>query len=103
MADVSGALDKAQDDYELTLEKVDSVKQRINEIKRGGRKFSSREKREEMRKEIGLEEEMLTKLNEVLTLKKKTLEEKKAVLDAFSLKIKARDKLGGAEQANRGK
>ncbi|MDX2430704.1 MAG: AAA family ATPase, partial [Bacteroides sp.] len=93
VAEISATLDRASDDYNLTLEKVDSVKQRIGEIKRSGRKFSSREKREEIKKEIGLEEEMLTKLNEVLALKKSTLDEKAAHFDAFKLKVQARDKL----------
>ncbi len=93
VSDASASYDRASDDYSLTLEKVDSVKQRIGEIKRGGRKFTSREKREAIRKDIGLEEEMLSKLNEVLVLKKKTQDEKKQLLDGFKSKVEARENL----------
>ncbi len=50
VANANAVFDRASDDYELTQEKVNSVKQRISEIKRSGRKFPSREKREEIRK-----------------------------------------------------
>ncbi len=93
LAIASGAFDNASDDFGLTLEKVDSVKHRISEIKRGGRKFTTREKRKEIRQEVGLEEEMLTKLNEVLGLKKRSLEEKKELLNGFKLKVDAKENL----------
>ena len=93
VADARAAFDKAADDYELTSEKVHSVKQRISELRRGGRKFTFREKREDNSHELVLEEEMLSKLNEVLLLKKKTYDEKKEILDGFSLKVDASEKL----------
>lgn len=98
VADATAAFDKASDDYELTLEKVDSVKQSISDIKRGGRRFTTRVKREEIRREVGMEEEMLSKLSEVLVLKKKTLDEKKESLDAFGMKVNAG---GNLEEFNR--
>jgi predicted ATP-dependent endonuclease of OLD family len=93
VANASALFDRASDDYELTREKVDSVKQRIAEIKRSGRKFTSREKREEIKRDLGSEEEMLSKLNDVLEIKKRSFAEKRELLDAFKLKIAARDKL----------
>ncbi|MCP4312545.1 MAG: AAA family ATPase [Bacteroidetes bacterium] len=89
VANASAAVDKASDEHGLTLEKVDSVKQRISELKRGSRKFSSREKREETKEELDLEEEMLIKLNEALTLKKKHLDGKRAILKGLKLKTDA--------------
>lgn len=89
LANVSAAFDAASDEHELTLEKSNSVKQRINDLKRGGRKFKSRDKREEIKREISQEEEMYSGLNEVLSSKRTVLDEKKQALDAFKLKADA--------------
>lgn len=93
VADATATVDKASDEHELTLEKVNSVKQRIGELKRGTRKLSPREKREEIKTEMVGEEEMLSKLNEILSLKKKNLDEKQGILDKFKLKTDASCKL----------
>jgi predicted ATP-dependent endonuclease of OLD family len=89
----AAALDGARDEYGLTNEKIESVKLRIGELKRSMRKLSSREKKEEAKNEMALEEEMLGKLNEALALKKDKLEEKQQALDALAEKQGACNKL----------
>jgi len=89
VAKATSELEKASDEHGLTLEKVDSVKQQISELKRSSRKFSSREKRDQIKQDIAAEEEILSKLNEALDLKKKHLEEKQKHLDSFKLKADA--------------
>jgi predicted ATP-dependent endonuclease of OLD family len=98
VADATNAVSKATDEFELTQEKVDSVKLIINELKRGGRKFNSREKREELKKEMAVEEEILGKLNEALALKNDRLEEKQNTLDALDEKHAGRKKLEEIDQ-----
>lgn len=93
VSDASAAADKAMDEYNLTQEKVDSVKHRISELKRSGRKFSSREKKDDIRKEMGVEEEMLKKLNEALALKKKHLNKKQDLLNGLKMKTDASSNL----------
>ena len=94
----SAAVTKATDEFGLTREKVESVKLRISELKRTARKFSSREKKEEVKKEMAIEEEMLTKLNEALVLKKKKLDEKQDILNALDEKQDACRKLEETDQ-----
>ncbi|MCK4745943.1 MAG: AAA family ATPase, partial [Bacteroidales bacterium] len=93
VADASQAIDKASAEFDLTREKVESVKLRINEIKRSGRKFSSKEKKEEIRSQMELEEEMLGKLKQSLEQKKTRLEEKQDILEALDEKRNASKKL----------
>jgi predicted ATP-dependent endonuclease of OLD family len=92
------AVGKATDELGQTMEKVESVKLRINELKRTMRKFSSREKKDELRKEMELEEEMLSKMNESVTLKKERLEERRDILEALNEKQGARKKLEEIDQ-----
>ncbi len=82
----SKKLNKAIEEAEWTSEKVETVKNRINEIKRNIRKFPSRERKEELRKELELEEEMLHKLKETLEQKHIKQEEKKDILEALDEK-----------------
>jgi ABC-type ATPase involved in cell division len=62
-------------------------------LRRSGRKFTTREKKDELKKEMALEEEMLTKLNEALALKKSKLEEKRDILEALDEKQEGSRKL----------
>ncbi len=87
--EATAAVAKATDELELTREKVESVKMRISELKRTIRKFSSREKKEELKNEMAVEEEMLMKLNEALDLKKERLGEKQDALSAMDEKLGA--------------
>ncbi len=86
VAEASAEVAKATDELNLTREKVESVRLRITELKRTGRKFTSREKKEEVKKEMALEEEMLAKLNEAVALKKERLAQKQGILDALDEK-----------------
>ena len=87
------ALKKAQDEFEWTKEKVDTVRNRMNELKRNIRKFPSRDKKEEYQKEMQQEEEMFEKLNKTLEQKETKLEEKQDILSAFKEKKEASDRL----------
>ncbi len=89
VADAAAIVDRANDEHGLTLEKVNSVKHQIGELKRGTRKFPSRDKRDEIKKEMQSEEEMLSKLLEVLSHKKKKLDEKQEILDKLRIKADA--------------
>ena len=89
VADAAAIVDRANDEHGLTLEKVNSVKHQIGELKRGTRKFPSRDKRDEIKKDMQSEEEMLSKLLEVLSHKKKKLDEKQEILDKLRIKADA--------------
>ena len=93
VTNASRAVDKASGEHDLTREKVESVKLRISELKRSGRKFPSREKKDEMKKEMELEEEMFAKLKEALEQKKTRLEEKQDILSALEEKNSASSRL----------
>ena len=86
IATASKNLNKASDEVEWTAEKVETVRNRMGELKRYMRKFSARDKRSELKKEMEQEEEMLEKLNETLVQKKAKQEEKKDILDALEEK-----------------
>jgi predicted ATP-dependent endonuclease of OLD family len=98
VVEASKVVNKASDELGLTREKVESVKMRISELKRTVRKTSSREKKDEVKKEMALEEEMLTKLNEAVALKKDRLEEKQNILEALDEKQDACRKLEQTDQ-----
>jgi predicted ATP-dependent endonuclease of OLD family len=91
-------LEKASDELEWTLEKVETVRLRMNEIKRNIRKFPSRERKEELRIELKQEEEMFLKLKETLDQKKIKQEEKKDILEALDEKTRVSDKLKEIEE-----
>ena len=93
IATASKKLNKVNEEAEWTAEKLDTIKQRMNEIRRNLRKFPSRTRKEELRKELALEEEMFLKLKETLGLKKIKQEEKKDILEALDEKSEVNRKL----------
>ena len=98
IAAASGKMDKIQEETDWTAEKVETVRLRMNEIKRNMRKFPSRERKEELKKELELEEEMFEKLNETLVQKKSKLEEKRDILEALDEKSKVSRKLNEIQE-----
>ena len=98
IAAASGKMNKVQEETDWTAEKVETVRLRMNEIKRNMRKFPSRERKEELKKELELEEEMFEKLNETLVQKKSKLEEKRDILDALEEKSQVSRKLNGIQE-----
>lgn len=86
-------LSKAGEEVEWTKEKVESIRLRMNELKRNIRKFSARDKKEELKKELDQEEEMFEKLKQTLDQKVTKQEEKKDILDALDEKRNASKKL----------
>ena len=93
IATASKKLNKVNEEAEWTAEKLDTIKQRMNEIRRNLRKFPSRTRKEELRKELALEEEMFLKLKETLGLKQTKQEEKKDILEALDEKSEVNRKL----------
>lgn len=89
----SKKLNKAMEEAEWTSDKAETVKDRINEIKRNIRKFPSRERKGELRKELELEEEMFHKLKETLDQKRIKQEEKRDILEALDEKSAVSRKL----------
>jgi predicted ATP-dependent endonuclease of OLD family len=98
IAAASGKLNKVQEETEWTAEKVETVRLRMNEIKRNIRKFPSRERKEQLKKELELEEEMFEKLNETLVQKKSKLEEKRDILEALEEKALESRKLSEIQE-----
>jgi predicted ATP-dependent endonuclease of OLD family len=86
IATASKNLNKKSDEVAWTADKVETVQNRINELKRNLRKFSARDKRDELRNELEQEEEMMVKLKETLLQKKTKKEEKQDILDALEEK-----------------
>ena len=93
IATASKKLNKVNEEAEWTAEKLETIKQRMNEIRRNIRKFPSRSRKEELRKELALEEEMFLKLKETLGLKQTKQEEKKDILEALDEKSEVNRKL----------
>ncbi len=87
--EASTTLAGAETELEDILEKSETLKLRIGELKRNTRKFPSREKREGLKQEISQEEEMLAKLNETVALKRTKKEEKSDILEALNEKREA--------------
>ena len=98
IAVASKKLNKVQEEADWTAEKLETVRLRINEIKRNFRKFPSKERKEELRKEIELEEEMFSKLKETLELKHNKREEKRDILEALEEKNQVSRKLKDIEE-----
>ncbi|RPI41157.1 MAG: hypothetical protein EHM46_06805, partial [Bacteroidetes bacterium] len=86
IAAASAALEKTGEAHAMTLEKVESVKQRIHELKKSMRKFGPKEHKVDLKAEIQQEQEMLEKLYEALELKQVKREEKKDILEALDEK-----------------
>ncbi len=93
IATASKKLNKVNEEAEWTTEKLETVRLRMNEIKRNIRKFITRERKEELRKELELEEEMFLKLKETLNLKHTKQEEKRDILEALDEKSEVNRKL----------
>jgi predicted ATP-dependent endonuclease of OLD family len=93
LATASKNLNKAMEEVDWTADKVVTVRNRMNELKRSLRKFSVREKRPEVKKELEQEEEMLDKLSETLRQKKNKLEEHQDILDALKEKNSVSERL----------
>ncbi len=93
IATASKKLNKVNEEAEWTAEKLETIKQRMTEIRRNIRKFPSRARKEELRKELALEEEMFLKLKETLGLKQTKQEEKKDILEALDEKSEVNRKL----------
>jgi DNA repair ATPase RecN len=89
IAAASKALNKANDEVEWTREKVESIKLRMSELKRNLRKFSVRDKKEEIKKDLNQEEEMLAKLKQTLEQNVVKQEERKDILEALDEKQQA--------------
>ena len=86
-------LQKKSEEVAWTEEKVETIRNRMNELKRNLRKFSVRDKKPGLKKELEQEEEMLEKLKETLQQKKAKEEEKKDILDALEEKNSVSTKL----------
>jgi predicted ATP-dependent endonuclease of OLD family len=82
----SQKLNKINEEVEWTAEKQETVRLRMNEIKRNFRKFPAKNRKEELKKELELEEEMFRKLKEVLDTKNIKKEEKADILEAHKEK-----------------
>jgi len=94
--EITGALktlNKKSEEVAWTADKVETVRNRMQELKRNLRKFSARDKKEDWRRELEQEEEMLQKLKETLQQKKSKEEEKKDILDALEEKNSVSRKL----------
>jgi predicted ATP-dependent endonuclease of OLD family len=103
IATASKKLNKVQDEADWTAEKLETVRLRINEIKRNFRKFPSKERKNELRKEIELEEEMFSKLKETLQLKLNKKEEKQDILEALDEKNQVSTKLKEIQEERQAK
>ena len=82
---------------------METVRLRMNEIKRNIRKFPSRERKEELKKELELEEEMYLKLKETLEIKHSKLEEKRDILEALEEKNQVSTKLNQIQEESQAK
>ena len=98
IASASKKLNKVNEETEWTAEKLETIKQRMNEIRRNIRKFPSRARKEELRKELALEDEMFLKLKETLDLKSTKKEEKKDILEALDEKSEVNRKLNEIQE-----
>ncbi len=98
IAAVSKNLNKANEELNWTQEKVESVRLRMNELKRLIWKFPSREKKEELKQELNQEEEMFEKLNQTLKQKTTKKEEKNDILEALDEKLNVRKELEDVQE-----
>lgn len=94
----SKKLNKINEELEWTTEKLETVRLRINEIKRNMRKFPSKGRKEELKKELELEEEMFRKLKETCDSKKTKREEKTDILEALNEKSEMNRKLSELQE-----
>jgi DNA repair ATPase RecN len=94
----SKKLNKINEELEWTAEKLETVRLRMNEIKRNIRKFPAKARKEELKKELELEEEMFRKLKETKDIKNTKKEEKKDILEALEEKIKISRRLAEIQE-----
>ena len=93
LAEADKDLKKASEELDWTSEKVESIKNRMNELKRNMRKFSGKDKKNELKTELEQEEDMFQKLCQTLNQKKTKQEEKQDILEALDEKRMASEKL----------
>jgi predicted ATP-dependent endonuclease of OLD family len=98
IATASKNLNKANEEVDWTREKVESVRLRMNEIKRNIRKFPAKDKKEGLKKELQQEEEMFEQLNQTLDQKKSKQEEKSDILGALDEKQEVCNRLNELEE-----
>ncbi len=91
--DALRVLRKAQEEVEGTQENIDSLRQQIGELKRQTRKLGAKPNKEELQKELSLQEELLAKLNDSLEQKLVREQEKKDILEALTEKTENSRKL----------
>lgn len=98
IATASKNMNRAGEERDATSGKLDSIRFRTNELKRSIRRFPSKGKKAELKKELELEEEMFLKLKESLDKKKSTLDEKRSILKALNEKNEVRKQLDQIEE-----
>lgn len=89
LSEAEDELTRATEEWERTQSKSDTLKQRISELKKGARRLSPKGNKEENKRELALQEEMLGKLCESLALKKEKQEEKQKSLEKLGIKQEA--------------
>lgn len=94
IATASKNLNKSNEELDWTRDKVESVRLRMNEVKRNIRKFPAKDRKEELRLELEQEVDMLEKLNQTLEQKKNKQQEKSDILEALAEKQSINNKLG---------
>ena len=93
IASATKKLNKIIEEAQWTADKLETVRLRMNEIKRNIRKFPAKERKEELKKELALEEEMHLKLQETLDTKNSKKEEKQDILEALNEKSEMSNRL----------
>ncbi len=93
IATASKKLTKVNEELEWTAEKTETIRLRMNVIKRNLRKFPSKQRKEDLKKELELEEEMFQKLKETIEQKKTKQDEKRDILEALDEKSAVSNKL----------
>jgi len=100
IATASKKLNKINEESDWTADKLETVRLRMNEIKRNFRKFPSKSRKEELRKEMELEEEMFRKLKETYEHKQSKKDEREDILEALDEKTELSNRLGDIQQEN---
>ena len=100
---VSSALEKLQTELSDTEAKIEVLNQRIAEIKRSGRPFSTKDKKKQLNEELDKEGDALDKLLGTKKTRLSSLKEKQKVYNKLEQKVLARDRLHEAEEKIRDK
>ncbi len=98
IATASKKLNKVNEELEWTAEKTETIRLRMNVIKRNLRKFPSKQRKEDLKKELELEEEMFQKLKETIEQKKTKQDEKRDILEALDEKSAVSNKLKAIQE-----